>query len=255
VPRQKRGRSSERNTDDGEGGVTSGREDRRKGEVELASPGAILDQLSNSGAPVHALKTIKMSIGFLGGFAMGWVTTVLTSEFFWGVMVGLVLSVVGSYYLAKFAADQQRKSQKEVVKNFCADTVSNLRQIVDDMVDVKRKANLIHGDYLTLIDVETGVFGRNREHLIHLPQPLRDKVRRFVNECGLRRAEIGNHLALFQSKWKLADELTAAGQGPQAQRVRDECQSPLADANKVLDTIATHVQNSANLVSAIKSIT
>jgi hypothetical protein len=28
-----------------------------------------------------------------------WILTVLTSEFFWGVIVGLVLSVLGAYYL------------------------------------------------------------------------------------------------------------------------------------------------------------
>ena len=62
-----------------------------------------------------------------------WIWTVLTSEFFWGVIVGLVLSVFGSYWLAKFSASETRKTQKELVKAFCADTVSNLKKIVDGM--------------------------------------------------------------------------------------------------------------------------
>jgi len=55
-----------------------------------------------------------------------WIVTVLTSEFFWGVIVGLVLSVIGAYCLAVFAARQQRKAQKDLIKNFCIDTVNNL---------------------------------------------------------------------------------------------------------------------------------
>jgi hypothetical protein len=44
-----------------------------------------------------------------------WVVTVLTSEFFWGVIVGLVLSVIGAYYLTIFATRQQRKAQKDLM--------------------------------------------------------------------------------------------------------------------------------------------
>jgi hypothetical protein len=185
---------------------------------------------------------------------MDWVGKVLTSEFFWGVIVGLLLSVIGSYFLAKFSNSQQRETQKEIVKNFCADTVSNLRQIVDDMADMKRKANVIHSDYLILLDVESNVFGRNREHLIHLPTPLRDRVRRFVNDCALRRAEIGNHLGQFNSKWNLADELLAQGNGPHSQRIREEANLPLANANKALDVLVTRVQESATLANDIRAV-
>jgi hypothetical protein len=79
-----------------------------------------------------------------------WVLTVLTSEFFWGVIVGLFLSIIGSYFLARFTATTQRHERKEVLKNFCADTVTNIRQIVDDMDSVRSKSQLIHHDYLML---------------------------------------------------------------------------------------------------------
>jgi hypothetical protein len=61
-----------------------------------------------------------------------WIVTVLKSEFFWGVIVGLVLSVFGAYWLAVFGARQQQKAQKDQIKNLCIDTVNNLRAIVDD---------------------------------------------------------------------------------------------------------------------------
>jgi hypothetical protein len=52
-----------------------------------------------------------------------WIVTVLTSEFFWGVIAGLVLSVFGAYWLAVFGARQQQKAQKDQIKNLCIDTV------------------------------------------------------------------------------------------------------------------------------------
>jgi hypothetical protein len=107
-----------------------------------------------------------------------WIVTVLTSEFFWGVIVGLVLSVFGAYCLAVFAARQQKKAQKDLIRNFCIDTVNNLKAIVDDMVDHRQPTQVIHSDYLQLLDIEFNVFGRN-----------------FVTVCAIRKAEIGTSLA------------------------------------------------------------
>jgi hypothetical protein len=182
-----------------------------------------------------------------------WVVDVLKSEFFWGVMVGLILSVIGAYYLALFAAKQQRAQQKETVKNFCADTIKNLRQIVDDMAELRTKVKAIHHDYLMLMDVEIGVFGRNREHLITLPEPLRHQVRKFVTDCALRRAEIANHLSAFDSKWRLADELRAQGHGPESERARTDSNVPLAAANKALDDLIARVSSSATLSNDVRA--
>jgi hypothetical protein len=70
------------------------------------------------------------------------------------VIVGLLLSVIGSYFLALFTSQQQRQERKNILKNFCADTVINIRQIVDDMEAFRRRSQLIHYDYLSLFDVE-----------------------------------------------------------------------------------------------------
>jgi hypothetical protein len=183
-----------------------------------------------------------------------WVVDVLISEFFWGVFVGLILSIVGAYYLAVFTARQQRAQQTELVKNFSADTIKNLRQIVDDMAELRTKVKTIHHDYLVLIDVEVNVFGRNREQLILLPETLRDQVRKFVTDCALRRAEIANYLSGFDAKWRLADELFAKGDSPASERVRAEGNTPLAAAHKALDDLVARVSNSTTLISDVKAV-
>jgi hypothetical protein len=184
-----------------------------------------------------------------------WIVNVLTSEFFWGVIVGLVLSVLGAYWLAVFAARQQKKAQKDLVKNFCIDTVNNLKAIVDDMVDHRQKANVIHPNYLMLLDTEFNVFSRNREHLIHLPSPVRENVRKFVNDCSISRAEIGGYLTQFSNLWTLADQLQSRGDGPQAERVRKEQAAlPLNQAKQALDQLSVRVKDCADLVNSLKDV-
>src|SRR5215470_5669695 len=53
--------------------------------------------------------------------------SLLMSEFFWGLIVGLLLSVIGAYCLAVFTTRQQRKAQKDLIKNFCIDTIDNIK--------------------------------------------------------------------------------------------------------------------------------
>jgi hypothetical protein len=182
---------------------------------------------------------------------MAWVRTALESEFFWGIIVGLILTVVGSYFLALFTARQQQQERKDVLRNFCMDTVINIRQIIEDMDTTRSKARLIHHDYLVLFDVEYQVFTRNREHLIYLPLDVRDKVRRFITDCAIRRAEIGNYLTTFNNQWNLAGQLEAQGHGPEAERARSAANVPLTQAHKALDALVLRAKDSDGVIKDI----
>jgi hypothetical protein len=69
---------------------------------------------------------------------MEWVGKVLTNEFFWGVVVGVVLTFIGAWGQAVFTVRQQKKAQKDLIRNFCIDTINNIKAIVDDMVNVRK---------------------------------------------------------------------------------------------------------------------
>jgi hypothetical protein len=186
-----------------------------------------------------------------------WLVTVLTSDFFWGVIVGLGLAAFGAWLQAIFTARQQQKAQKALIKNFCIDTVNNLKAIVEDMVvdDHRQRTQVIHGDYLALLDIEIDVFGRNREHIIHLPNPVRENVRKFVTGCAIRRAEIGNHLSEFSRFMALADQLQSQGDAPQAQRVRNQpAEVARRNANQALDQLVARVKDSHDLVSGLEKV-
>jgi hypothetical protein len=124
---------------------------------------------------------------------MDWIVKVLTNEFVWGVILGVALTTFGAWWQARQTIRQQKEAQKELIRNFCIDTVSNIKAIVDEMVAHQQRTKGIHPDHLALLDIEWNVFGRNREHLIHLPDPAREKVRKFVTDCAIRKAEIGNY--------------------------------------------------------------
>jgi hypothetical protein len=181
--------------------------------------------------------------------------TVLMSEFFWGVIVGLLLSVIGAYCLAVFITRQQQKAKKDLIKNFCIDTVDNIKTIVDDMVDRRQQTQVIHGDYLTLLDIEFNVFAKNRKQIGHLPNPVRDNVRKFVNDCAIRRAEIGNHLFQFNNSWAFANQLHTQGQMVEAQRVRkEEAEMARHNADRALAQLFVRVKDSAELLNSLRGV-
>jgi hypothetical protein len=180
---------------------------------------------------------------------------VLMTEFFWGLIVGLLLSIIGAYCLAVFTSRQQQKAQKDLTKNFCIDTVDNIKTIVGDMVDRRQQTQVIHGDYLTLLDIEFNVFANNRKQIGHLPNPVRDNVRKFVNDCAIRRAEIGNHLFQFNNSWAFADQLHTRGQMVEAQRVRkEEAEVARHHADRALAQLFVRVKDSADLVNGLKGV-
>jgi hypothetical protein len=129
-----------------------------------------------------------------------------------------------------------KNERAELVRNFSSDTVTNLLQIMRDLEDLRGRTNMIQHDFLQLLDVELGVFGRNTEHIIHLPPQSRERLRKFVNAVSIKRAEIGNWLTGFYQQMTLADQLTASGQSVQAQQVIAAASAnQLARANTATD--------------------
>src|SRR5436305_2895825 len=145
---------------------------------------------------------------------------VLSGEFFWGVIVGVVLTGLGGFLQVRFQANENRKERLALIRSFIVDTARNVQRIVADMEETRRRVNAIHSDFLVLFDVEMNVFGRNREQIVSLPVDVRDRVRAYMNDCSLMRAQIGGGLGEFNRLVALADQLQAGGNGPQAERTR-----------------------------------
>lgn len=177
---------------------------------------------------------------------------VFQSEFFWGVVVGVVLTGLGGIFQAfiqsKWAVDERLK----LIRSFAADTLRNIQKITGDMENTRRQVGALHSDFLALLDVEISVFGRNREQLVSLPIEIRDNVRAFVTDCAIYRAQIGGGLENFNRMINLANDLQAAGNGPQAQRTRDDANVPLQEANKALDRLLLRCKDAPQYISELQ---
>ena len=176
---------------------------------------------------------------------------VLKGEFFWGIVVGAVLAALGAYLIVFLQDSSQQKIRKNVIREFSQDTVRNILEIIRNLQEIRdRKAGIQH-DFLALLDVELTVFGRNREHTIYLSLETRDKLRKFMNACAIKRAEITNFLAEFYKQNALADQLTASGQAPQGQRVKNDALLILNNANSAADQLFSKYVRANNFLSQL----
>ncbi len=182
-----------------------------------------------------------------------WIIAVVTSQFVWGTLIGLALSMGGAYMHAEYHFRRNLTLQSRDVLDLCRDLIRNVVKIAEDVEEARRRSKLIHPDLFALFDAEVNIFGRNREHTIRIvDQELRDEIRQYFTKCALRRTEIGVHLANFDRQMRLHDDLQANGNGPEAQRVLNDATSgPLADAHKAMDDFIKVAQTGDPLLDKI----
>jgi hypothetical protein len=63
--------------------------------------------------------------------------TILSSDFFWGVVVGVVLTLFGAYIQARLTVRWRRKEQQKIVEKFCIDEIKNLRGIIKQLEETR----------------------------------------------------------------------------------------------------------------------
>lgn len=150
------------------------------------------------------MATASNKVEFDSGFSWGDVFHhALYSEFVWGIILGIVLTYLGSILTLRMT----QKSQKFTVVRFCEDSISNICEYISSMDQHRDRARHIHYDFLELIDVEIGVYGRNREHLIHIENKnLRKEIRDFYTDVAIQIVKIKNSLSLFYEANKLAQQ-------------------------------------------------
>ena len=105
------------------------------------------------------------------------------------------------------------------------------------MAATRDRTEVIAHDFLSLIEVEIVIYGRNREHLIRLPEASRDDVRKFMNDCSVTRAKIVHKLEQY---YKL-------GSTPEAS-------APLADAQKAADKMLQIVDRGTAILAALAKL-
>lgn len=180
--------------------------------------------------------------------------TILSSDFFWGIFIGLLLSIIGSYSLAYFSHKRQKQHQRAVIIVFFKDSVENIAATIAKMDETRDRSKAIHHDFLNLIDIEITIYGRNREHMVLLPDDTRENIRTFMNNCAIKRAEIQNKLQDYYDYNRLADQVQSQGRGPEASRLREAGTQPLTDAQRAADQLTVIGKDAKTLIQELASL-
>lgn len=154
---------------------------------------------------------------------------VLTSEFFWGVVIGVLLALLSAIVSTRLLRSETISFQRDTIRSFSLDTVRTIRRYVTEMQNIRNRIDRIELDLIGLVEAELQVFGRNREHIIRLDPEPREEVRAFVNECSIRTVQVrfwlnealrlhGNNNSTavneaLDNANRAADQLVAAAQG------------------------------------------
>ena len=169
-------------------------------------------------------------------------------------MVGAALTWIGSILIVRLTERSQRLQRFELVRAFSADTVSNITQIIRDLHSLRQRTNAIQIDVVLLLDVEIGVFSRNREHIIALPPGVRGRLREFVNSVAIQRAIVQNSLQEFYQQTQLAEQLKAAGNYAQHEKVKAAADLPLGNARRAADNLHSMVTDGNKLVADLGAV-
>lgn len=175
-------------------------------------------------------------------------SAILASEFVWGLLGGLILSIIGGWALAHFTVGKQRSERIKLVKRLCRDTANNVIKITDEFDGLREKTSVIFQDYLNLIDIEVQVYGRNREHLVLLSEAEAGAARKFFTDVSMRRAEVLTHLNSYYRSNEQSIQARSAGNGPASQDLARLADQYLANAHAASDRLVKKVKEDSQPV-------
>jgi len=180
---------------------------------------------------------------------LGWVTSVLTSEFVWGTILGILLSILTAHVTAKITRRQQRQN----VKLFCTDLVENISGYIKEVEQNRiRNNDLIDFGFLNLIEVEVGIYSRNREHLILIEDAsLRKDVREFFNDA----ASFVSNIKFSLQRAHEAHGKAQSSIPPESHKHAELAKEELKQAGKYCDRLRDVGATKDKLVDRLASIT
>ena len=177
---------------------------------------------------------------------------VLGSEFFWGIIIGVVLSLTSAIAATKYQAQQTKNERNITIRKFLADAIGNIKEYSDRLSDIRERSKVIDHEFLNLMEVEIGIYGRNREHLIWLSDDnIRKEVLDFFNRVASHIVRIRAHLGEFQKGF----DLVKNGNLDQSRRVEIEAafNDQLGEAHKRCDALVAHINLHSPLIEKLRT--
>jgi hypothetical protein len=176
---------------------------------------------------------------------------IITSEFVWGIAIGSALTIVGAFMAVRI----QKRRFTEVVVRFCEDAIANVCEFIQNMDDHRNRAKAIHPDFLALIEAELVVYGRNREHLIHIQDKnLRREVRDFFARVSVQLTIVRHNLALFTDALQRFQMLPPGTPPEEAARYEQGASAPLSEAHRACDAMVALAAKQSDLCKRLTAL-
>lgn len=163
---------------------------------------------------------------------MNWIGTVATSEFLWGVVLGVALSIITAVASNHLVSRERRKG----VGSFFLDLVASTSDLVREMEDNRDRNKVIDHQFLELIKFDIGCYGRNREHLINIrDQELRKRVNAFFVRASSVLAKVEGNLTRYYENTRVADAATTGSD--EQEKLRAAATTHLLEAHSSCDRL------------------
>lgn len=176
---------------------------------------------------------------------------IATSEFLWGIVVGLLVSFAGGWFQARVTQLQQRQERKGLIKDFCIDLIRNLERYATEISRVRKHGNTVPKRILGLIDNELIAYGRQRDFLVLIDQSVREEFRELMNDIAIKRAEVQFKLDQVEDIFATARTLNSAGDATKANRTMDSVDTPMKELNSEADNLVSIINRSAGIVAKL----
>ena len=179
---------------------------------------------------------------------MQWVSDAATSQFFWGIVIGLLLAVVVAAIQVRLDVRQKRR----ILVVFCQELIASICELIQDLENNRDRNRIIDNEFLETISAEISVYGRNREHLILIQDSaLRGDVRRFFTRVAALVGQAQWRLRQFSDAYEAAQREIDPGV---RQRVEELSNSHLSEAHRACDRLRELLMQRENLVERLETI-
>jgi hypothetical protein len=176
---------------------------------------------------------------------MNWLTAVLTSEFVWGIILGMLLAIVVAGANAWIDTERRRKNTQILF----FDLVNSVCDLIDALEDHRGRTRLIEKEFLELIDAEIAVYGRTRVYVTVLQDvQLRRDVRDFFTRVAVTVAKVNSNLRRF-----IENEAIARSGSAQYTTARAAGNDALSEAHRACDRLRELATRRNDLIGRLQA--
>ena len=178
---------------------------------------------------------------------------ILTSEFFWGIVVGLVLSLLGGWALARLNVTSLRRLSTENQKELAVELISNIKKYAVGLDEARDRSKVIYKDFFDLIVSEIAVYSRNRENLVLIPKEAREALQKFMTDVASYQARTHESLAHFNEVYRVSDTARSNGDADTADLAATSANQHLQNAHATVDRLVSKAKEADTVVHQIRA--